>query len=86
MYKGFVLRESAGGFYLLNLNHPEEKYIKPLKVNEMGAYIFQKLSEGKKIEDIARKIADDHSVPFEEVLSDSMSFLEMIKVYGVPVE
>lgn len=82
---GFILREVAGEFNLLNLNHFDIPYSNPLKLNETGAFIFRQFACGKTMEQIAEIMSEKYEITTETALEDIKSFSSELKTFGVPL-
>ena len=85
LYPGFVLRHAAGTWRLLDLTHPELPYKKPLQLNESGAFIYERLSSGESVSEIASELSKEFSVPLEDVSKDVEEFVSQLRAYGVPL-
>lgn len=83
LFPGFVLRRVAGANYLLNLTSPGAGYIKPLKLNDTGARIFEELNLGVEKGDIADSLASESGAAKEDIVSDIELFISQLRTYGV---
>lgn len=81
---GFLLRNSAGMWNLLDLNHPELSYKAPLRLNETAAEIWKKLEAGLTFDEIIVNLSESYDVSEEEVRKDVYEFKEKLKAFGVP--
>lgn len=85
---GFYLQEVAGmSWLLMRGDYPvctsgvisndmkNGVYVKPVRINSTGAYIWKRLEEKKDKEEIARNIEKDFGISFNEALTDVDIFL-----------
>ena len=72
--KSLVLRDAAGGFWLVDTPQAGRPYRAPLRLNETGAEIFRALQRGETPADIARAIALREGIDGEIALTDVEEF------------
>lgn len=84
--KGFVLRHAAGMYNILNINHPNVAYVKPLQINETAAEVFLGLENGETLKDIAEKFVNEYQIGFDEAINDVNEIMDQFKKYGITID
>lgn len=84
-FEGFILREVAGKYNLLNLNNMDVPYTQPLRLNETGATIWKEITKGKTTEEIAEFLAAKYDISKETAGEDLAAFVKELKKFGVPL-
>lgn len=84
-YLGFVLRNAAGMWHILDVTNPEVPYKAPLQINETGAKIWEYLQKGFSEEDIADQFVTEFGISKEEAREDIKEFIKKLAEFGVPV-
>lgn len=77
MKQKFQLRYAAGLYWLLDMEQKGPDYIKPIAVNEVGAYIWSMLQEKTK-DEVIQALGDKYGIPVDEAKRDIEEFLEQI--------
>lgn len=80
-YSDYQLRYAAGMYWLLNVKQRGFDYIRPLCLNESGAYLWQMLCEGMDKMKIADRLCNEFGLECEEALKDVEDFLEQLKKF-----
>lgn len=62
-----MIRQVAGNYFLFSDENDLEH---PVVLNETGYYIYERLSSGDSVEQIAKRMSKEYDIPFEEALSD----------------
>ena len=70
----WVLREAAGGFWLVDTAQSGRPYRPPLRLNAAGAEIVAALRRGETPEQIASALARREGLPAEDALRDVREF------------
>lgn len=52
-------------------------------VNEIGVHVLRLLKESKELTDIAKSLADEYEVSFENAFSDLLEFRNQLRIYGL---
>lgn len=77
-YSDYQLRYAAGSYWLINTKQCGFRYIKPLCLNECGAYIWQMLCKGFDENKIADEFCQKFGIGQEEALKDAKDFIEQL--------
>lgn len=77
----YQLRYAAGMYWLLNTKQQGLNYIRPLSLNECGAYLWRKLAGGSDKTEIVNKLCEEYGLEREEALSDVEDFLKQLNAY-----
>jgi len=80
-YGDYQLRYAAGMYWLLNTRQQGLDYIRPLSLNECGAYIWRMLSDGVDKTEIVNRLCREYGLEHEEALSDVGDFLKQLDEY-----
>ena len=72
---GFVLREAAGSFVVMNIGG-ELSFNGMITLNETGAFIWRAIENGDSAEEIAKKLCEKYGVDFDTALSDTNKFID----------
>lgn len=72
---GFVLREAAGSFVVMNIGG-ELSFNGMITLNETGAFIWRAIESGDDVETIAKKIVEKYGIDLETAMSDTQSFVD----------
>lgn len=79
----YIVRKAAGAYWLLDISQTGMPYIRPLEMNESGAYILKKYWQGFEEKDIVRLMSEEYDVDASEVEEDVKEFLKKLKQFGV---
>lgn len=77
--KRFFLRCAGGIYWLIDSDQQGCPYKAPLRMNEMGADIWQQYCEGKDEEEIVSQLAADYGEDRQTIEKDVNVFLLRIK-------
>ena len=80
--KGFVLREAAGSFVVMNLGS-ETDFNGMITLNETGALIWNNIDQGKSTEEIAKNIIEEYDIDFDTAFKDTVKFIIKMSEAGV---
>ncbi len=80
--EGFVLRETAGSYIVMNLGG-ELSFNGVITLNETGAFIWRAIEEGKAENEIAELIASEYETDAETALRDVKAFINKMSEAGV---
>ncbi len=80
-YSDYQLRYAAGTYWLLNTKQRGLNYIRPLSLNDCGAYLWRMLSEGNDKAKIVDKLCEEYGLKREEALGDVEDFLKLLNKY-----
>ncbi len=82
-YGDYQLRYAAGIYWLLNMKQRGFSYIRPLSLNECGAYLWRMLSEGAGQAEIVTRLCEEYGLAREEALRDVEAFLKELNAYSM---
>lgn len=68
---GFVLREVAGKAVVIAVGEASKSFHGMINLNGTGRDIWQGISDGKSVEEIATKLTKDYEVDFEKAKQDT---------------
>lgn len=80
---GFLLREVAGNYVVIAVGEDAVNFNSIITVNEIGAYIWNKINEGKNEEAIADDIIGEYSIDRDTALKDSGEFINQLREAGI---
>ena len=72
---GFVLREAAGSFVVMNIGG-ELSFNGMITLNETGAFIWKAIESGDDVDAIAAKLVETYGIDLETALNDTKKFIE----------
>ena len=84
-FSGFILRNAAGMWHILDVTNSEVPYKAPLRINETGAKIWEMLQNGLSEDEIAKKFVDEFGINQKEASDDVKAFIAQLVSFGVPV-
>ena len=84
-YKRYQLRHVAGQFYLLDMQQPGVPYKRPMELNEIGAEIWQMMTEGCTLEQVVGKLAEEYDAGEEDIRQDVSAFQKSLMTYGIEI-
>ena len=70
METGYIVREAAGDWWLVDIRQTGEPYRKPRRINRTAAEILKMADEGKTTLEIAQVLHEQYGVAVEEAASD----------------
>lgn len=80
---GFLLREVAGNYVVIAVGEDAVNFNSIITVNEIGAYIWNKINEGKNEEAIADDIIGEYSIDRNTALKDIGEFENQLREAGI---
>ena len=80
---GFLLREVAGNYVVIAVGEDAVNFNSIITVNEIGAYIWNKINEGKNEEAIADDIIGEYSIDRKTALKDIGEFANQLREAGI---
>lgn len=80
---GFLLREVAGNYVVIAVGEDAVNFNSIITVNEIGAYIWNKINEGKNEEAIADDIIGEYSIDRNTALKDIGEFTNQLREAGI---
>lgn len=79
----YMLRQAAGLYWLLDMEQDGMRYQSPLPLNEMGASIFQMITQGVEKEQIADIVSRKYQVETKKALQDIIQFEKQLQEQGI---
>ena len=76
---GFLLREVAGNYVVIATGEDALEFNSIVTINEIGAFIWNKITEGKDADAIADAITGEYSVDRDTALKDTNDFINQLK-------
>ena len=80
METGYIVREAAGDWWLVDIRQNGEPYRKPRRINRTAAEILKFAEEGKNTDEIAQILHEQYGVAVEEAASDVEGLLAQLGV------
>lgn len=80
---GFVLREVAGKAVVIAVGEASKTFHGMINLNGTGKDIWQGVSEGKSVDEIAQKLTEDYEVDFEKAKEDTVKIIEKMREAGI---
>ena len=77
----FQLRYAAGSYWLLRKSE-EDRYVPPLKMNGLGAQIYEYVCQGMGEEEIVTALQAEYEIDRNQIRGDVSAFLKQLKTYG----
>lgn len=81
--EGFLLREVAGNFVVIAVGEEAVDFNSIVTINEIGAFIWDRINEGKGEEEIADSIIGEYSVDRDTALRDTRDFIGQLADAGI---
>ena len=81
----YQLRHAAGRFYLLDMMQTGKLYKRPMEMNEIGAEIWQMLTEGYTTEQMVQRLTGEYDADESEIRQDVLAFKKGLLTYGVEI-
>lgn len=79
----FYLCKAADTYCIYNVGCPQKPFVEPLRINETGAVIFEKLSQGESVENICKGFCENYGISYEEAYADVKKFCEQLLDFGL---
>lgn len=80
---GFVLREVAGKAVVIAVGEASKTFHGMINLNGTGKDIWQGVSEGKSVDEIAQKLTEEYEVDFEKAKEDTVKIIEKMREAGI---
>lgn len=81
--KGFILRKMPGMNLVMPTGSNVKDYNGAIMLNDTGAFIFEKLNEGKTVEETAAFLTDEYDISKEKAMQSVESVVGKLKDAGV---
>ena len=80
--KEYILRQIAGMWALLPTGQTARTFNGFIKINAVGAFVWQGLEKGKTAEDLIQHLADTYGITTERASADVGTFIEQLRANG----
>ena len=80
--KNFALQEVAGNFVVLPLSTETLNFNGLITLNESGVTLYRMLEGGSTYEDMASALTREYNVSYEQALSDTREFVDVLVAAG----
>lgn len=84
--EGFIKKPIMDEIVVVPTGEASETFEGMIKLNETGSLIWDLVSEGKSLDEIAKHMADKYDVDFEEAKSDAKEIIDQMTDQGFFVE
>jgi len=81
--EGFVLRKTGGMNVVVPIGSNVKDFHGALMLNDTGAFIFERLKDGKSVDAIAADLTAEYAVALEKAISDTEKTIAMLLRAGV---
>lgn len=85
MYTGYKIRKAAGSYWLLDMKQAGKDYKEPIELNESGAEIWELVSRGLDVSEVAKCLAEQYEMEPEIVEKDVWQFLAGLEAAGISI-
>lgn len=82
----FIAREIAGELVIVPIGDSSMPETGLISANEVGAFIWHQLENGKEIDAIVAAILDEFDVDEESARKDTEEFIDSLKTIGAVIE
>ena len=79
---GFVLREVAGQAMVIATGEASDNFHGMVRLNETGKYVWQGITDGLTVEDIAHGLTEVFSVDYKKALDDVVRMIAQMENAG----
>ena len=83
--KGFLLRRMGGSAVVVAVGEAAKSFKGVIKLNEVGAFLWERLSDGATAEQLLQAVTDTYDVESEQARENIESFLAKAKEGGLLV-
>lgn len=81
--KNVYIRKAGGSYWIVKTGDDILEYQNPIMLNETGAKMYELLKGGYSKEDVANDMVREYNISYEEALSDTESFINMLVNSGL---
>ena len=82
-YSRYIIRHAAGRYWLIDIKQSPIPYKKPVVINSIGAFIWEKHRAGLKSDEIAALISSECGISHMEALNDIKEFMKQLEEQGI---
>ncbi len=79
----FMLKKVAGEYMIIPTGNNNVNFSKIFNINETGAFIFEKLKDGKNKEDILELMSKEYNASKDILKNDIEEFIDELKKRGI---
>lgn len=81
--EGFILRNVAGSNVVVPVGQATVDFNGMMRLNDTGAFLFDKLTKGTTEEQLIRDLMDEYSIDKELATKDVKDFIEKVESEGL---
>jgi len=81
--KSWQIRHAGGNYWLLDMEQDGLEYKFPMSLNDSGMFIYQRLADGKSVEEIADEMSSSFVISKEEAAADVKDFVKQMVKKGI---
>lgn len=85
VFTRYRLRQAAGMYFLIDCEQTGLPYRRPMTLNEVGARIWELLSEGRGKQEIAEILSEEYEVDLSTVQEDVEQFCRQLKEQKIDI-
>lgn len=85
VFTRYRLRQAAGMYFLIDCEQNGLPYRRPMTLNEVGARIWELLSEGRGKQEIAEILSEEYEVDLSTVQEDVEQFCRQLKEQKIDI-
>lgn len=82
----YQLRYAAGVYWLLQMEQSGETELRPIQLNESGAYIWKLYQDGKQFQEISRHVSEKFGILENEASADVTEFFHTLQQQGITIQ
>jgi len=79
----FMLKKVAGEYMIIPTGNNNVNFSKIFNINETGAFIFEKLKDGKNKEEILELMSKEYNASKDILKNDIEEFIDELKKRGI---
>lgn len=81
--KNTYIRKAGGSYWIVRTGDDILEYQNPIMLNETSATMYKLLEDGYSKADVANYMVREYDISYEEALSDTESFINMLVDSGL---
>ena len=79
----FMLKKVAGEYMIIPTGNNNVNFSKIFNINETGAFIFEKLKDGKNKEEVLELMSKEYNASKDVLKNDIEEFIDELKKRGI---
>ncbi len=80
---GFILKNVAGSNLIVPIGENLVDFSQMITINETGAFLFEKLTVGAELDELATAMTEEYDIDFETAKADAEKFVELLSSEGM---